>query len=555
MSVMNGFPGGGSGDIIKAMIKQLGNTGAFDNAMSESEAQSQGRSVSLSDGTTFVSSASSSYPGLYIKRGLTRTRILETGYNYSYMCEVPGGAIIGGYSGNTSMYYYDSATGALHAITCGSYIDPRPVAMLMDADGDCWVAIRNRNPNDSASHSIEIGYVNLGNYTYTKAVDWGGGNSESDLNAEFISLTPVGVIAIGKYAEYSCYSYLIRKSDMNVVRSGYISSEYSIHNRGKIAQAGTKVYFTLRRTNYSMLDSYVADYAAHTLTTDANGLLQYLCETTDYVFATGISAIYRIAKTDGSMTAVSTHASALPYDYWDNNAMHKVQKVEGGWLIVPTQEKTKNIVFVDETTQTASDLLSGTFYSDGYSDINTRIEKFAGGYLMKSAYGSSKPVYFYDESARTAADLTGSNNALYWTPGDRQSYIFITDAYRVYKFNVASKSIVATATLGDRSNKIYALIGTEDGCAVAMTKYDLYAIDPDGNAWSLNYDSYYSLTVVRAYRNKDAIYICGHYKRSSSSSLLYFSYVIDTKEWKWFEEGDYLDFLTDYGKIYMERVV
>ena len=555
MSVMNGFPGGGSGDIIKAMIKQLGNTGAFDNAMSESEAQSQGLFVSLSDGTTFVSSASSSYPGLYIKRGLTRTRILETGCNYSYMCETPGGAIIGGKSGTTSMYYYDSATGGLHAITCGSYINPRPVAMLMDADGDCWVAIRNTNPNDSASHSIEIGYVNLGNYTYTKAVDWGGGNSEIDLNAKFISTTPVGVIAIGKYAEYYCRSYLIRKSDMNVVKSAPISSEYSIDNRGKIAQAGTKVYFTLRRTNYSILDSYVADYAAHTLTTDANGLLQYLCETTDYVFATGISAIYRIAKTDGSMTAVSTHASALPYNYWGNNTLHKVQKVEGGWLIVPTQDKTKNIVLIDEATQTASDLLSGTFYADGYSSINTRIEKFAGGYLMKSAYDSSKPVYFYNESARTAADLTGSTNAFYWTPGDRQSYIFISDAYRVYKFDVASKSIVATATLGDSSNEIYALIGTEDGCAVAITKYDLYAIDPDGNAWSLNYDSYYSLTVAGAYRNKDAIYIYGYYKWSSGSSSLYFSYVIDTKEWKWFEEGDYLDFLIDYGDIYMERVV
>ena len=550
MSIMNGFPGGGSGDIMKAIFKQLGDTGTLSNKMAEGPSAS----VSMSDGTTFVSSTNASYPGLYIKHGLMRTMILDTGYNYGYMCETPGGAIIGGKSGTTSMYYYDSATGGLHAITCGSYINPRPVAMLMDTDGDCWVAIRNTQPDNSEVHSIEIGYVNLDNYTYTKAVDWGGNTSENYLKAEFISLTPVGVIAIGKYAEYRCYSYLIRKSDMNVVRSGYISSEYSIDNRGKIAQAGTKVFFTLTRTNYSILDSYVADYAAHTLTTDANGLLQYLCETTDYVFATGISAIYRIAKTDGSMTAVSTHASALPYDYWDNNAMHKVQKVEGGWLIVPTQDKTKNIVFVDETTQTASDLLSGTFYSDGYSDINTRIEKFAGGYLMKSAYGSSKPVYFYDESAQTAADLTGSNNALYWTPGDRQSYIFITDAYRVYKFNVASKSIVATATLGDSSNKIYALIGTEDGCAVAMTKYDLYAIDPDGNAWSLNYDSYYSLTVVRAYRNKDAIYICGQYKRSSSSSLLYFSYVIDTKEWKWFEEGDYLDFLIDYGDRYMERV-
>ena len=551
MSVMNGFPGGGSGDIMKAIFKQLGDTGTLSNKMAEGPSAS----VSMSDGTTFVSSTNASYPGLYIKHGLMRTMILDTGYNYGYMCETPGGAIIGGKSGTTSMYYYDSATGGLHAITCGSYINPRPVAMLMDTDGDCWVAIRNTQPDNSEAHSIEIGYVNLDNYTYTKAVDWGGNTSENYLKAEFISLTPVGVIAIGKYAEYHCYSYLIRKSDMNVVRSGYISSEYSIDNRGKIAQAGTKVFFTLTRTNYSVLDSYVADYAAHTLTTDANGLMQYLCETTDYVFATGISAIYRIAKTDGSMTAVSTHASALPYDYWDNNAMHKVQKVEGGWLIVPTQDKTKNIVFVDETTQTASDLLSGTFYSDGYSDINTRIEKCAGGYLMKSAYDSSKPVYFYNESARTAADLTGSNNAFYWTPGDRQSYIFITDAYRVYKFNVASKSIVATATLGDSSNKIYALIGTEDGCAVAMTKYDLYAIDPDGNAWSLNYDSYYSLTVVRAYRNKDAIYICGHYKRSSSSSLLYFSYVIDTKEWKWFEEGDYLDFLIDYGDIYMERVV
>lgn len=553
MSVMNGFPGGGSGDIIKAMIKQLGNTGAFDNAMGESEAQRQGLFVSLSDGTTFVSSASASYPGLYIKRGLTRTRILENGCNYSYMCEVPGGALIGGKTGNVNMYYYDSATGGLHAITCGSYINPRPVAMLMDTDGDCWVAIRNTQPNNSEVHSIEIGYVNLDNYTYTKAVDWGSNTSENYLKAEFISLTPVGVIAIGKYAEYRCYSYLIRKSDMNVVRSGYISSEYSIDNRGKIAQAGTKVFFTLTRTNYSILDSYVADYAAHTLTKDANGLLQYLCETTDYVFATGISAIYRIAKTDGSMTAVSTHASALPYDYWDNNAMHKVQKVEGGWLIVPTQDKTKNIVFVDETTQTASDLLSGTFYDTG-SGLKTRIEKFAGGYLMKSAYDSSKPVYFYNESARTAADLTGSTNAFYWTPGDRQSYIFITDAYRVYKFDVANKTIIATAILGDSSNEIAALIGTEDGCAVAMTKYGIYAIDPDGNAWSLKYDSYYSLTVVGAYRNKDAIYIYGYYRRSSSGDTLYFSYVIDIKAWKVLEEYDYLRFLMDYGDIYMERV-
>lgn len=550
MSVMNGFPGGGSGDIMKAIFKQLGETETFTNNM----AQGAPISVSMSDGTTFVSSASSKYPGLYIKHKLTRTMILDTGYNYSYMCEVPGGALIGGTTGNVNMYYYDSATGGLHAITCGSYINPRPVAMLMDTDGDCWVAIRNTKPDDSASHSIEIGYVNLDNYTYTKAVDWGGGSSENYLKAEFISTTPVGVIAIGKYAEYRCYSYLIRKSDMNVVRSGYISSEYSIDNRGKIAQAGTKVYFTLRRTNYSILDSYVADYAAHTLTTDANGLLQYLCETTDYVFATGISAIYRIAKTDGSMTAVSTHASALPYNYWGNNTLHKAQKVAGGWLIVPTQDKTKNIVLIDEATQTASDLLSGTFYADGYSSINTRIEKFAGGYLMKSAYDSSKPVYFYNESARTAADLTGSTNAFYWTPGDRQSYIFITDAYRVYKFDVANKTIIATAILGDSSNEIAALIGTEDGCAVAMTKYGIYAIDPDGNAWSLIYDSVYSLTVVGAYRNKYAIYIYGYYKRSSSGNILYFSYVIDIKAWKVLEEYDYLRFLMDYGEIYMERV-
>ena len=389
MSIMSGFPSGGGVDIMKTMFKQLNDTGTLSNKMAEGPSTS----VSMSDGTTFVSSTNASYPGLYIKHKLTRTMILDTGYNYSYMCEVPGGALIGGYSGNTSMYYYDSATGGLHAITCGSYINPRPVAMLMDADGDCWVAIRNTKPDDSTSHSIEIGYVNLDNYTYTKAVDWGGGSgsSENYLKAEFISLTPVGVIAIGKYVEYRCYSYLIRKSDMNVVRSGYISSEYSIDNRGKIAQVGTKVYFTLQRTNYSILDSYVADYAAHTIAQDANGLLQYLCETTDYVFATGISAIYRIAKSDGSMTAVSTHASALPYDYWDNNTMHKVQKVEGGWLIVPTQDKTKNIVFVDETTQTASDLLSGKFYDTGRG-LNTRIEKFAGGYLMKSAYHSSKHV-------------------------------------------------------------------------------------------------------------------------------------------------------------------
>ena len=551
MSVMNGFPGGGSGDILKAMFKQLDETGTFSNKMAEGPSAS----VSMSDGTTFVSSTNASYPGLYIKHGLMRTMILDTGYNYGYMCEVPGGAIIGGKTGNVNMYYYDSATGGMHAIACGSYVNPRPVAMLMDTDGDCWVAIRNTQPDNSEVHSIEIGYVNLDNYTYTKAVDWGGNTSENYLKAEFISLTPVGVIAIGKSLEYRCYSYLIRKSDMNVVRSDYISSQYSIDNRGKIAQAGTKVYFTLRRTNYSVLDSYVADYAAHTLTTDANGLLQYLCETTDYVFATGISAIYRIAKTDGSMTAVSTHASALPYNYWGNNTLHKVQKVEGGWLIVPTQDKTKNIVLIDEATQTASDLLSGTFYADGYSSINTRIEKFAGGYLMKSAYGSSKPVYFYDESARTAADLTGSNNAFYWTPGDRQSYIFITDAYRVYKFDVASKSIVATATLGDSSNEIYALIGTEDGCAVAITKYDLYAIDPDGNAWSLNYDSYYSLTVAGAYRNKDAIYIYGYYKWSSGSSSSYFSYIVDIKAWKVLNEYDYLRFLFDYGDIYMEKVI
>ena len=548
MSVMNGFPGGGSGDILKAMFKQLDETGTLSNKMAEGPSAS----VSMSDGTTFVSSTNASYPGLYIKHGLMRTMILDTGYNYGYMCEVPGGAIIGGKTGNVNMYYYDSATGGMHAIACGSYVNPRPVAMLMDTDGDCWVAIRNTQPDNSEVHSIEIGYVNLDNYTYTKAVDWGGNTSENYLKAEFISLTPVGVIAIGKSLEYRCYSYLIRKSDMNVVRSDYISSQYSIDNRGKIAQAGTKVYFTLRRTNYSILDSYVADYAAHTLTTDANGLLQYLCETTDYVFATGISAIYRIAKTDGSMTAVSTHASALGSSDWAYAITHKAQKVEGGWLIVPTQDKTKNIVLIDEATQTASNLLSGTFTSGNY---RTRIEKFAGGYLIKSAYSSTKPVYFYNESARTAVSLTGDTNAFYWTPGDRQSYIFITDAYRVYKFDVASKSIVATATLGNSSNTIYALIGTEDGCAVAITKYDLYAIDPDGNAWSLNYDSYYSLTVVRAYRNKDAIYICGYYKRSSGSSQLYFSYVIDTKEWKWFEEGDYLDFLIDYGDIYMERVV
>lgn len=552
MSVMNGFPGGGSGDIMKAIFKQLGETETFTNNM----AQGAPISVSMSDGTTFVSSADSKYPGLYIKHKLTRTMILDTGYNYSYMCETPGGAIIGGKSGTTSMYYYDSATGGMHAIACGSYVNPCPLAMMMDTDGDCWVVIRNTSNTDSTTYSCEIGCVNLSNYTYTKAVDWGGGSgsSENHLKGEFVATTPVGVIAIGKYVEYRCQSYLIRKSDMNVVTSGYISSEYSIDNRGKIAQAGTKVYFTLRRTNYSVLDSYVADYAAHTLTTDANGLLQYLCETTDYVFATGISAIYRIAKTDGSMTAVSTHASALPYNYWGNNTLHKVQKVEGGWLIVPTQDKTKNIVLIDEATQTASDLLSGTFYADGYSSINTRIEKFAGGYLMKSAYGSSKPVYFYNESARTAADLTGSTNAFYWTPGDRQSYIFITDAYRVYKFDVANKTIIATAILGDSSNEIAALIGTEDGCAVAMTKYGLYVIDPDGNAWCLDYDNTSSTSVSGAYRNKDAIYIYGTYTPSTNSSTFRYSRVIDTKEWKWFEEGDYLYFLIDYGDRYMERV-
>lgn len=551
MSVMNGFPGGGSGDIMKAIFKQLDDTGTLSNKMAEGPSAS----VSMSDGTTFVSSTNASYPGLYIKHGLMRTMILDTGYNYGYMCEVPGGAIIGGKTGNVNMYYYDSATGGMHAIACGSYVNPCPLAMIMDTDGDCWVVIRNTSNTDSTTYSCEIGCVNLSNYTYTKAVDWGGGSgsSENYLKGEFIATTPVGVIAIGKYAEYRCYSYLIRKSDMNVVRSGYISSEYSIDNRGKIAQAGTKVFFTLTRTNYSVLDSYVADYAAHTLTTDANGLLQYLCETTDYVFATGISAIYRIAKTDGSMTAVSTHASALPYDYWDNNAMHKVQKVEGGWLIVPTQDKTKNIVFVDETTQTASNLLSGTFaHSGGY---NTRIEKFAGGYLMKSAYGSSKPVYFYDESARTAADLTGSTNALYWTPGDRQSYIFITDAYRVYKFNVASKSIVATATLGDSRNKIYALIGTEDGCAVAMTKYGIYAIDPDGNGWCLDYQGWYSSGVTGAYKGKDAIFIYGSYTNYRGGTSQLHTYVIDTKKWRWFREYYYLYFLIDYGDIYMERMV
>lgn len=550
MSVMNGFPGGGSGDIMKAIFKQLGETETFTNNM----AQGAPVSVSMSDGTTFVSSASSSYPGLYIKHKLTRTMILDTGYNYSYMCEVPGGALIGGKTGDSNMYYFDSATGGLHAITCGSYINPRPVAMLMDTDGDCWVAIRNTQPDNSEVHSIEIGYVNLDNYTYTKAVDWGGNTSENYLKAEFISLTPVGVIAIGKYAEYRCYSYLIRKSDMNVVRSGAISSEHSIGNRGKIAQAGTKVFFTLTRTNHSILDSYVADYAAHTLTTDANGLLQYLCETTDYVFATGISAIYRIAKTDGSMTAVSTHASALPYNYWGNNTLHKVQKVEGGWLIVPTQDKTKNIVLIDEATQTASDLLSGTFYADGYSSINTRIEKFAGGYLMKSAYGSSKPVYFYNESARTAADLTGSTNAFYWTPGDRQSYIFITDAYRVYKFDVANKTIIATAILGDSSNEIAALIGTEDGCAVAMTKYGIYAIDPDGNGWCLDYQGWYSSGVTGAYKGKDAIFIYGSYTNYSGGTSQLHTYVIDTKKWRWFREYYYLYFLIDYGDRYMERV-
>ena len=549
MSVMNGFPGGGSGDILKAMFKQLDETGTFSNKMAEGPSAS----VSMSDGTTFVSSTNASYPGLYIKHGLMRTMILDTGYNYGYMCEVPGGAIIGGKTGNVNMYYYDSATGGMHAIACGSYVNPRPVAMLMDTDGDCWVAIRNTQPDNSEVHSIEIGYVNLDNYTYTKAVDWGGNTSENYLKAEFISLTPVGVIAIGKSLEYRCYSYLIRKSDMNVVRSDYISSQYSIDNRGKIAQAGTKVYFTLRRTNYSVLDSYVADYAAHTLTTDANGLLQYLCETTDYVFATGISAIYRIAKTDGSMTAVSTHASALGSSDWAYAITHKAQKVEGGWLIVPTQDKTKNIVLIDEATQTASDLLSGSF-SYPSSARMTRVEKFAGGYMMKTSYSSTLPVYFYDESARTVVNITGSNNAFYWTPGDRQSYIFITDAYRVYKFDVASKSIVATATLGDSSNEIYALIGTEDGCAVAMTKYGIYAIDPDGNAWSLNYDSYYSLTVAGAYRNKDAIYIYGYYKRSSSGDILYFSYIVDIKAWKVLYEYNYLYFMMDYGDIYMERV-
>ena len=547
MSVMNGFPGGGSGDIMKAIFKQLGETETFTNNM----AQGAPISVSMSDGTTFVSSASSSYPGLYIKRKLTRTMILDTGYNYGYMCEVPGGALIGGKTGDSNMYYFDSATGGLHAITCGSYINPRPVAMLMDTDGDCWVAIRNTQPDNSEAHSIEIGYVNLDNYTYTKAVDWGGNTSENYLKAEFISLTPVGVIAIGKYAEYRCYSYLIRKSDMNVVSSSYISSERSIGNRGKIAQAGTKVYFTLRRTNYSVLDSYVADYAAHTLTTDANGLMQYLCETTDYVFATGISAIYRIAKTDGSMTAVSTHASALPYNYWGNNTLHKVQKVEGGWLIVPTQDKTKNIVLIDEATQTASNLLSGTFASGNYC---TRIEKFAGGYLMKSAYSSTKPVYFYDENARTAVSLTGDTNAFYWTPGDRQSYIFITDAYRVYKFDVASRSIVSTAVLHDSGNEIVALVGTEDGCAVAMTKDGLYAIDPDGNAWTLNYYRNYSVSLGGAYKSKDAIYIYASEKSSSSADYIRYSYIIDIKEWRWFNEYDYLYFLIDYGDRYMERV-
>lgn len=550
MSIISGFTAGGRGDIMKAIFKQLGETETFTNNM----AQGAPVSVSMSDGTTFVSSASSSYPGLYIKRKLTRTMILDTGYNYGYMCEVPGGALIGGKTGNVNMYYYDSATGSMHAIACGSYINPRPLAMMMDTDGDCWVVIRNTSNTDSTTHSCEIGYVNLSNYTYTKAVGWGGGTSENYLKGEFVATTPVGVIALGIYGKDSkrIYSYLIRKSDLNV-KNLAVSSQYLINNKGKIAQAGTKVFFTFARTSMSDPDAYVADYSAQTLTTDTHYLLQYLCETADYVFATGTTDIYRIAKSDGSMTSVSTHASRLNSNYWSHPFYHKVQKVNGGWLIVPTQDKTSNIVFVDEVTQTASNLLSGTFYYLGPGN-NTRIEKFAGGYLMKSADSSTHPVYFYDESARTAVSLTGDTNAFYWTPGDRQSYIFISDAYRVYKFDVASKTIIATAILGDSSNKIAALVGTEDGCAVAMTKYGLYAIDPDGNAWCLDYDNTSSTSVSGAYRNKDAIYIYGTYTPSTNSSTFRYSRLIDTKEWKWLEEGDYLYFLIDYGDRYMERV-
>lgn len=552
MSIISAFPAGGGGDVIKAAFRQLGEL-EYTEYMGDGALRAQGVTCRMSDGTTFVSSPNENYPGLYIKHGLTRTKILDGGYNYGYMCEVPGGALIGGKTGNVNMYYYDSATGGMHAIACGSYINPRPLAMMMDTEGDCWVVIRNTSNTDSTTHSCEMGYVNLSNYTYTKAADWGGGSSENYLKGEFVATTPVGVIALGIYGEDSkrITSYLIRKSDLNV-KNLAVSSQYSINNKGKIAQAGTKVFFAFARTSQSNPDAYVADYSAQALVADTNYLLQYLCETTDYVFATGKTDIYRIAKSDGSMTSVSTHVSSLNSNYWSRPIYHKVQKVDGGWLIVPTQDKTSNIIFVDEVTQTASNLLSGTFAGD---NNRTRIEKFAGGYLMKSAYSSTNPVYFYDENARTAVSLTGDTKAFYWTPGDRQSYIFISDAYRVYKFDVASKTVIATAILGNSSNTIVALVGTEDGCAVAMTEYGPYAIDPDGNGWSLDYYSYYSMSVSSAYRNKDAIVFDGSRKNSSSGDMLWYIAVIDTKAWRVHDHLGASGLYVDYARNYMERMM
>lgn len=559
MSIVNGFPGGGSGDIMKAIFKQLGETETFTNNM----AQGAPISVSMSDGTTFVSSASSKYPGLYIKHKLTRTMILDTGYNYSYMCEVPGGALIGGKTGDSNMYYFDSATRSIHAITCGGNIlEPRPMTALAD-DAGIWVgltSIQSDSSSDDTVYKSEIGYIDLGSYTYTTGISWGSTTDAYDIKPALVTITPAGVIGYKKYQSvyvggtiaYINNVVMIRKADMNSVEIDSSSTSSGIYDKGRIAQGGTKIYFAFTRTNASNPQSYVADYEAHTLTEDTNYLIEYLCETADYIFASGQTAIYKVAKADGSVTEAGTHVSNLTSSEWHYDHMHIVKKVNGGWLVVPAQGKTSNIVFIDEVTQTASNLLSGTFASGNYC---TRIEKFAGGYLIKSAYSSTKPVYFYNESARTAVSLTGDTNAFYWTPGDRQSYIFITDAYRVYKFDVASRSIVSTAVLHDSGNKIVALVGTEDGCAVAMTKDGLYAIDPDGNAWTLNYYRNYSVSLGGAYKSKDAIYIYASEKSSSSADYIRYSYIIDIKEWRWFNEYDYLHFLIDYGDRYMERVV
>ena len=505
--------GGVSSELIPIMARKNSKTGFSDGAPSPSPSKTH--VLAMSDGTLLCSSENSSVLGVWRPDGLERRMLVDTGYRYNVLTEVPGGCVIGASWQTEPMYYYDKATDTLTDLKLDGHY---PFDAIV-RDGRVWLIV---DGGDNGS------YYGVGEFDVAARKYAIKGKIYTTYYMSIVCFTAEGVVLRYRTPDWS---EVIHWHFVKGLSGAYRTQggEWKV-----IGYVGGKL---LLSSGYGGTGAALLDVSANTITKYElggafKGILDPLAETKDYIWAGHNDGICRIAKSNGALELAATGSSN------SNTSMDRYSshEVEGGWLIAPRNWYGDTICYLERDTQKLTVMLSGI--KGGSSGANDMWRLPDGKYIIKQR--AAKPLYLCNISAKMARALPGTEaygRVVY--VGGTQVVAARNDTKKIVWYDIAAEKQTHEGG-GYYDDAILMISAPDDRYAVLITAQGMYVAD------SKTHTSVSICTIDASYRNSvSAVYRRGKWllvKTSWEPQNSYTHYelrALDMRGWRVYEVADY----------------